>query len=200
MKQPVLAVTALAACLASPALGDTIDPARAALFIDTIRGNDCAMSEEQAGTILPALGFDQEETSGYVELLFLADLVMLDHDRQVLTLAEQLCAADAAGDAATFARAVGGRAALFIDAVRRNDCAISEDQAEDLLPELGLEWDEVGNFVDVLLEAELVSFSDDGSVLTLSDPLCTADASDDALTYFEAATGITDLDFGEIDR
>lgn len=200
MKKRLLAATALAACLASPALADSLDPARAALFIDTIRGNDCAMTEEQAGTMLPPLGFDQMETSGYVEVLFRADLVMLDHDRQVLTLADQLCAADAAGDAATFARAVGGRAALFIDAVRTNDCAMSEDQADELLPPLGLEWDEVGQFVEVMFEAGLISFSDDDTTLTLSDSLCAADAGDDAIAYFGAATGITDVDLGEVER
>ena len=108
MKQlaaPALAA-ALALALAAPALAQAIDSARAALFIDTIRQNDCAMTEEQAEASLPELGFDPAETSEYVEVLFEAGMVSLSEDMRTLILSEALCAADPGGDEARFAAAL----------------------------------------------------------------------------------------------
>lgn len=68
------------------------------------------------------------------------------------------------------------RAGLFVDALRDNGCAMTTEEAPVLLPPLGLAPDEVQQFVDLLFLADLVTLSDDMAVLSLTDPLCVADA------------------------
>jgi len=97
---------ALAACLALPALAGEPDAARAALMIDAIRGNGCAMTEAEAAVALPRLGLEQDETVGFVEVLASAGHVTLSEDQQTLRLSDALCAAGSAADAALFAAAL----------------------------------------------------------------------------------------------
>lgn len=99
-----IAGLALAATLALPA--QAIEPDRAAAFIDALRGNDCAMSEAEADTLLPPLGFVQSETMEIVEVLMGAGLAGLSDDFTTLELDAALCAASPDDDAATFAEAL----------------------------------------------------------------------------------------------
>ena len=105
---PALGVV-LALGPAIPAFAQTPDTspdfARAALFIDTVRQNDCAMTEGQAEEALPELGFDPVETGFYVEVLFEGGMVSLSDDMRTLMLSDALCAGDPAQDEARFADA-----------------------------------------------------------------------------------------------
>ena len=89
----------------SQAPGASPDFARAALLIDTVRQNECAMTEEQAEQALPELGFDPAETGFYVEVLFEGGMVSLSDDMRTLMLSDALCAGDPAQDEARFADA-----------------------------------------------------------------------------------------------
>lgn len=109
-----LAAPALAAvlglALSVQASAEATDPqseaARAALLIDTIRVNDCAMTEDEADEILPRLGFDHIETGFFVEVLFQAGLVSPSEDFSAVVLSDVLCAGDPAQDEARFADAL----------------------------------------------------------------------------------------------
>lgn len=120
---------ALVACLALPAMADQPDAARAALMIDAIRGNGCAMTEAEAAVMLPRLGLEQDETVGFVEVLASAGHVTLSEDHQTLHLSDALCAAQAADDAALFAAALAG----FEAAMPPGPPSLSEDEILGLL-------------------------------------------------------------------
>lgn len=160
--------TALALFLAAgPALAG--DPVRAALFIDTVRANDCAMTEAEAGATLPGLGFDQDETRLLVEVLYEATLVGFSDDWDSLILAQELCAADPARDADTYAEALAA-----FEAAPRGPEPIDEDEA------LAVLRDELG--LDFLRDFGAYIASAHGCGFDLDDP----QASDALLAHFVA--------------
>lgn len=82
------------------------EPARAADLVAIIRGNDCSMSDQQAGEILPDQGFDPIITRDIVTLMLETDLATVRDDGLSVSLSAELCAADPATDAATLAQAI----------------------------------------------------------------------------------------------
>lgn len=189
----------LLAALASPAWAET--PERAMILIDAIRANDCAMTEAEANAALPALGLMQQETQGFIDLLFRAGLAEYSEERQALILPEAFCAASpedalAQVTAAFDAPAISlepwvpdfapERGALLIGALRVNDCSMSETEAGEILSGLGLEMTETRDIAGVLAETGLAVISSDGNVLSLSDMVCSADPAGDAALAAEA--------------
>lgn len=119
---------------AGPALAG--DPGRAALFIDAIRANGCAMTEAEAAETLPGLGFDQDETRLLVEVLYEATLVGFSENWDSLILAQELCEADPAQDEGTYAEALAA-----FEAAPRGPEPLSEDEALAVLrDDLGLDF------------------------------------------------------------
>lgn len=68
------------------------------------------------------------------------------------------------------------RAEIMVGAVRAESCTLNGDRAGDVFAPLGLDPMEVQSFVDLLFEAGLVSISESGEELSLSDALCAADS------------------------
>lgn len=83
------------------------------------------------------------------------------------------------------------RAAIMVDAVRAQSCTLTGEQAEAVLAPLGLDPMEVQTFVDVLFESDLVSISESGNELSLSQGLCDANA-DDSLAMLQAAFAVAE--------
>ena len=140
--------SALAALLlsvvAAPALADTparADVAGAAVLVDAMRENGCAMTDAEAEAVLPGLGLGADEVQAAVTALYPAGLVDLSEDGAALGLTEGLCAASgdealalitAAFDAAPvlepWAPAITAeQGAALVGALRDNDCALAED-------------------------------------------------------------------------
>ncbi|MCC5969834.1 MAG: hypothetical protein JJU15_07785 [Pararhodobacter sp.] len=189
------ALVALSLALATPALADT--PERAALLVDAIRDNGCAMTGNEADAVLPGLGLDVYEVEVAVAVLFPAQLLDLTDDGEALLLAPALCEAspehalelivDAFENAPVLEpwspEISPEQGAALIGALRDNDCALREDEAGDVLPMLGLDMALTRDAVTVLLEAGEVDLSEDGGTLLLEEGLCAADPAGDAALF-----------------
>ncbi|HHX88400.1 MAG TPA: hypothetical protein GX700_01300 [Paracoccus sp.] len=185
-------LAALLLSVAAPALADT--PVRAAVLVDAMRENGCAMTDAEAEAVLPGLGLGADEVQAAVSALYPAGLVDLSEDGAALVLSGGLCAAGgdealalitAAFDAAPvlepWAPAITAeQGAALIGALRDNGCALAEDAAAEVLPALGLGMAETRDAVAVLMQAGVVDLSADGATLSLSGEVCAADAADDA--------------------
>lgn len=68
------------------------------------------------------------------------------------------------------------RAALLVDAMRDSGCTMTGEEADAVLPGVGLSIDEVDAAITVLYPAGLVELSEDGEALMLAGLLCEADA------------------------
>jgi len=189
---------------AAPASAFT--PERAGIMVDALRANDCAMTADEAPEALGPLGLDSVEVQMFVDVLYAADLVTISDSMEVLSLSDTLCAAT--GDAA-MALIVAAfeaqeaelepwvpeidaeQAAVMIDAVRRNACMMTDAQAAETLPTLGVTPELSRDLVSVLLDMELVEINDDGTELRLAAELCAADPSADAATVATAVEAWT---------
>lgn len=78
------------------------------------------------------------------------------------------------------------RAMILVDAVRANDCAMTEAEANAVLPTLGLSMPEAQGFIDLLFRAGLAEYSEERQALILPEPFCAASA-EDALAQLTAA-------------
>lgn len=83
---------------------------------------------------------------------------------------------------------VPANAAAFVALVQANDCAITESQAQALLPPAGLTMDDAQDAAAVMNRGRLFSVDADGETLRLTPELCAADAAGvDALLAAAAA-------------
>lgn len=193
--------TALAALLlafAAPALADT--PERAALLVDAMRDQGCAMTGDEADAVLPGVGLSVEEVDVAISVLYPAALVTLSGDGEALVLSEALCAADADASLTLITEAFDATAVMepwspqvtpaqgvaLIGALRGNDCALTEGEAAETLPALGLDMAATRDSVAVLLQAGAVALSEDGGTLRLSAETCAADPAGDAALVDQA--------------
>lgn len=92
-----------------------------------------------------------------------------------------------AGAAAAQAEPDPGRAAAFVAVVQQQGCAITEAQAADLLPPVGLTMEDAYAAVALLNRGPLFSVDDDGVTLRLVPELCAADAARTAELMAEMA-------------
>lgn len=178
---------------ASPALAFT--PERAALMVDAVRANGCALRGDQAEGVLAPLGLDGVEVQAFVDTLYGAGMVTVSEDSQVLILSVSLCAANAEDSLAYVTAAfeaqeaslepwrpefTAERGAEFVAALRGAGCTLTEDTAAQVLPAAGFTPDDSRDVVTVLLDGGLAEISDDGQTLALTADLCAADPSGDA--------------------
>ncbi|MCW1932921.1 hypothetical protein [Pararhodobacter zhoushanensis] len=189
----IAAPTLILSLLAAPALAFT--PERAALMVDAIRANECAMASDQAEAALGPLGLDAVEVQAFVDTLYGAGLVSISADMSVLSLQPILCNAgdDAALAMITQAFAAQetsievwrpefepARGAELIATLRGLDCVLTEDAAQDALPPLGFTPIETRDIVAVLVDSDMASVTEDGSELRLTEATCAADPESDA--------------------
>ncbi len=190
----LMSLTALAMILlAAPASAFT--PDRAALMVDAVRANGCTMEGEAAEGTLAPLGLDGVEVQAFVDTLFGAGLVSLSDDLNTLTLSDDLCAAEGAASLALITAAFEAqesaiqawrpdftpeRGAVFIAVVRAADCTLTEEAAQDLLPEQNFTPAETRDIVTVLVTSGVAEVAEDGSALSIATELCSADPAGDA--------------------
>jgi hypothetical protein len=65
-----------------------------------------------------------------------------------------------------------GQKAIFIDTIAANDCSMTEDEAEELMPAAGIDRDTSGAIANSLIEGGFATLSDDMMILTLSEEIC----------------------------
>jgi len=188
---PLIAVV----LLATPAAAFT--PERAGIMVDAVRANGCEMVGSEAPAALEPLGLDAVEVESFVDVLYGAELVTLSEDMQTLSLAEGLCAAEGDAAMAMIVAAFAAqetelrpwrpefspeRGADLIAIIRGNACAMTDQQAAEILP--GHDFDPVvtRDIVSLLIEDELANVSADGVAITLSPELCAADPVTDVAT------------------
>lgn len=191
--------------LAGPAAGFT--PDRAAIFVEALRVNGCAMAGDEAPDALEPLGLDAREVQSFVDILYGAELVTLSDDSSRLMLTEALCRAESDASlqmvVAAFAAAerattlerwapdfAPARGAQLVGALRTNGCAMTEAQAAEILPALGFQPIETRDIVSVLLETALAELGDAaaGGAITLAEGLCAADPAGDTDALSQALT------------
>ncbi len=199
------ALAALLLTVGLPAWADT--PARAALLVDAMRDNGCAMTGDEADAVLPGMGLSVDEVDAAISVLYPAMLVMLSDDGEALVLSEALCAADAdtsltlineAFDAAPVMepwspQVTPAEGAALIGALRDNDCVLTESEAAETLPAAGLSMVSTRDAVAVLLQAGAVELSEDGTILRLSAGVCAADPQEDVALVDQALLDYTAL-------
>jgi hypothetical protein len=78
---------------------------------------------------------------------------------------------------AVWAQGVPPATVAFVNVVRANDCAITEAQAEALLPAAGLDFDDARAAAALLNRGPLFTIDGDGETLRLVADLCAADAA-----------------------
>lgn len=196
---PVLAPVVALLLLAAPAAA--FSPDRAALMVDAVRANGCAMTADEAAAQLAPLGLDPVEVQAFVDTLYGAGLVTISDDNDRLMLSQDLCDAaaadslaliEAAFDAQTFdlerwePRFAPETGAAMLGALRAADCTLTDAIAAEVLPPLGIDPSTSRDIVAVLIETGQAGVDDAGVTLTLFDPLCSADPSGD-LTAIAAA-------------
>jgi hypothetical protein len=62
--------------------------------------------------------------------------------------------------------------AMFIDTIAANDCSMTEDEAEELMPAAGIDRETSGAIATFLVEEGLATLADDMKLITLSDEIC----------------------------
>lgn len=72
------------------------------------------------------------------------------------------------------------RATAFVEVTRANGCALTEAEAEHLLPAAGLTMDDAQGAALLLNQGELFTVSEDGAALVLVPQLCAAGAEETA--------------------
>ena len=186
---------AAALCLALvPAPLWAFTPESAALMVDAIRAQDCALSGERADEVLGPLGLEPIEVQAIVDTLYGAGLFALSDDALILSLTPDLCAAEGEGALALITAAFEAQesdlarwqpdfppesGAELIAVVRGLGCAMTTDQAAETLPPLGFDPVLTRDIVSVMVETGNATLNDDRSALSLSPALCAADAAGD---------------------
>lgn len=79
------------------------EPARGALLIATLRGDDCLLTDARAEEILPAQGFTPVEVRDIVAVMIDGEMASVSEDGAELRLSESVCAGDPAADAPALA-------------------------------------------------------------------------------------------------
>jgi len=184
----------MAALLLVSAPAAAFTPERAGLMVDAIRASGCALHGDQAEAALGPLGLEPVEVQAFVDTLFDAGLVSLSDDMNTLSLAPVLCdAAPGAGMAMIVEAFVAGearierwipdfapeRGAALLAALRAEDCVLTDERAQIVLPPLGFTPVETRDVVAVLIDGDLALVSGDGAELRLSETACAADPASD---------------------
>lgn len=196
MKHALPALALTLATVAAPALGFT--PERAAVMVDALRGQGCTLHGDQAETVLAPLGLEAVEVQVFVDTLYGAGLVTLSDDQMVLSLSEALCAAEGEASLAMITEAFAEQEAAltawrpefspelgasFSAAVREGGCALTDENAADVLMPLGISPAQSRAIVTVLVDGGLASVTEDAQVFTLSEAFCAADPAGDASAF-----------------
>lgn len=202
------AVVAGLSLAALPASADAALLGVTARFVDLARANGCALTEAEGARLLPGAGLTMDDARDAAMLLNRVPLFEVLEDGETLRLLPELCAADAAETAALLegALAAGPRlrflsleervdpaeGARFLGALRASDCAMTDAQAAETLPALGLEPEAVQDIAAVLLKTGMAEIRDDA--LHLHPVFCADDPAHDEALILDALDWLADAE------
>jgi len=158
--------TATAADTTPAAPMTPVDPMQRMLLLTHMRVNGCALPAQSRDAGMPAM--EHVMTPGVIDNI-VAQL-LADGEATVVgglvTLSRELC--DPADALAT--QAPNDPRASLIAALIANGCAMTEGEADTILPRFGLTIDDTQDLVAAMIDAGEATFADD--LLTLSPALC----------------------------
>lgn len=153
-------VAVIALLAAAPTLAQSLEDR----FIAVVAAEGCKITETAAKVILPRHGITMDETEPLVDDMIKRGVA--EFDGKTLTLSDRICTPKPSD------RKLGPREVLLRDAIRKTGCAMTENQAEAILPGLGMEMEEAEDIADLWIERGMASFENDK--LVLKPELCRA--------------------------
>lgn len=139
-----------------------------AVMTQAVRLNGCVMAEANAEALLADFGLDRSNATPFAEALIASGAATLT-DGEIFRLSPAVCAGAELAAAPVAAEPFDARAVLVL-ALANNGCAMSETEAEVLLPPLGLTMDTAETVADALIAEGLARF--DGESLIGTPQLC----------------------------
>lgn len=137
---------------------DTVSEERIAAFVAALEANGCSMTEETAGTLMPAAGFtDRSETRDIVDILTERGVTARDGDALVLTD----CAAASQDDL------------LFRKIMGRYGCQMAFETAVEVFPAFGMDMSTAETIAEAFVDAGQAEIRETDETLILSDEICT---------------------------
>ena len=189
----------LLALLTSTAMAQTLDPVRIEMFRSILKGNECVLSEAQAGNILPRFNFEREETRAIVGALVAAGEVRLDGN--TLNLIDGSC-----GTGNAVADLLGQPdVQQFIAIMAENQCAMTEAEGETIFTARGMSKSQVGAVIGPMIQEGIAQFDAAAGVLSVnadycSPPVVVADIAEEIFEELEDLTFETPAVAAELDR
>ncbi len=158
----------MASFLATAVGAQTLDPARVELLRAVLAGNDCSLTEAEAGIVLPGMDFTREESRAIVEALVAQGKVVLNGG--TLDLVDGSCESETPVADLLARRDVQ----QFIAIMSENNCALNASAAEQVFTARGISKSEVTAVVAPMLQNGLASFDGVAGILTVNSPYCAA--------------------------
>lgn len=166
MTMRALVSGSLLALLTSTAMAQSLDPVRIEMFRSILQGNNCVLTEAQAGNILPRFNFERAETRAIVGALVAAGEVRLDGN--TLNLVDGSC-----GSGNEVADLLGQpNVQQFIAIMAENGCAMTESEGEQVFTARGFTQAQVGSVIGPMMQAGIASFDSNSQILSVNSAYC----------------------------
>jgi len=150
-----------------------VDMAKVALIRQIFAENNCRLSEEMMGELLPAAGFSRADAGAVFNYLEAqGELADVDNDA-ILTGAS--CTATQA-ETPSMAGNDGTPKGIFISVAAQNGCALDVASVEEPLAVAGLRIDQAYRIVDDLIMDGKASLTNGGALVTLDPSICSGAA------------------------
>jgi len=154
-----------------------------AQFLKLVQENGCKMSEDDAEAILPPHGISMEEAEDIFGSWLASGQAKFEFEGDVLMLGDELCAGN---QKVAISRPAFSDVELeVLTAIRANGCRITEQEADELLPELGISKEDTAEIMDRWQKTDIVSF--EGPHAVLATDLCSAHGIDENDTQARSA-------------
>jgi len=152
--------------VASAAMGQSLDPVRIEMLRSILKGNNCVLTEAQAGNILPRFNFDRAETRAIVGAMVAAGEVRLDGS--TLNLVDGSCSSG--NDVASLLGQPDVQ--QFVAIMSENGCEMTEAEGEQVFTARGFSQQRVGAIIGPMIEAGIASFDSGRGLLSVSSAYC----------------------------
>ena len=163
MKNAFVTMIFTAGLIGTPVLAQEVDMERVDLFVSVIVDAGCMMTEQSAGTLMPASGFtDRDETKGIVGYLLAEGMASLRGS--VLKIETPEC------DGVESPTDVLQRE--FFTYMATRECMISYEESRTAFPEAGFDLDALDDLIEGLMKIEGSAIDYSSEVITIKPEFC----------------------------
>jgi hypothetical protein len=163
MKNTFAAMIFAAGFVGSPVLAQEVDMERVDLFVSVIVDAGCMMTEQSAGTLMPASGFtDRDETQAIVGYLMNEGLASVRGG--VLKIETPECA--------EFDTPYDALQKEFFTYMATRECTISYEESRTAFPEAGFDLGTLDNLIEGLMKIEGSAIDYSSEVITIKPEFC----------------------------